>query len=139
MSVDVSVVGVLLAALSAMVIGSLWYSPALFGKQWTKATGVTDKEMKKNMGPIMVAMVMVSLVTAYVLSFFIAYAHHFNGGSWLKAGVETSLMAWVGLAATAVFAHGLFEPKGKNLLFINAGNRLATLLAMGLILGAFMK
>jgi hypothetical protein len=122
-----------------MVIGTAWYSKALFGKQWMKIIGITDKEMKQKMGSVMIGLVLVSLITAYIMSFFVAYAHLYIGGSWIKAGVITALLAWVGFATTTIFAHGLFEPRDKNVLFINTGNRLVTLLAMGLILGAFMK
>jgi len=139
MSVDVSIVGVLLAALSAMVIGAIWYSNALFGKTWMKIIGINDAQMKKKMGSVMVGLMAVSIVTAYVMSYFVAYTHNYIGGSWLKAGVITALLAWVGFATTTVFAHGLFEPRDKQVLYINTGNRLVTLLAMGLILGAFMK
>src|ERR1039458_2328686 len=121
MLTHISILGVLLAAASAMVIGTVWYSPALFGKPWMKITG---SDMKKNVVPIMVALVLISLLTAYVLAHFIVYSHAYTGGSWMKAGVETALWAWLGLAATAIFAHGLFEPRDKKVLYINAGNRL---------------
>ena len=139
MSVHVSFWGVILAALSAMVIGSVWYSSALFGKPWMKIIGLNDKDMKKKMGSVMVGLVVVSLITAFVMSYFIAYTHNFLGDSWLKAGAVTSLLAWFGFSLTTIFAHGLFEPRDKKVLYINSGNRLVTLLAMGLILGAIMK
>ena len=139
MSIHLSLIGIILAVISAMVIGFLWYSPALFGKKWMEIIGLSSAEMKKKSGTVMVELLLVSLVTAYVLSLFIAYTHGYIGGSWLKAGIVASLLAWVGFAATTIFAHGLFEPRDKKVLYINTGNRLATLLAMGLILGAFMK
>ncbi len=139
MDVHVSITGVLVAALSAMVIGAVWYSPALFGKPWMNAIGLTDKEMKKKMGSVMIALIIVSLVTAYVLSLFISYVHNATGDSWMKAALHTSLLAWIGIATTTIFAHGLFEPKDKKVLYINTGNRFVTLLVMGLILSAFLK
>src|SRR5260370_5585159 len=48
---------ILVAAISTMVIGFLWYSPLLFAKPWMKEMGYdpSDKakteEMKKNAGP----------------------------------------------------------------------------------------
>jgi hypothetical protein len=139
MSVHLSVLGIVLAAVSAMVIGTLWYSSALFGKPWMKIIGLSEKEMKKRVGSAMVGLIVVSFVTAIVMSYFIAYTHSFVGGSWLKAGAITSLLAWLGFASTTIFAHGLFEPRDKKVLYINTGNRLVTLFVMGLILGALMK
>ena len=139
MTVHISILGVIMAALSAMIIGSIYYSQAVVGKQWMKMIGIKDKEMKEKFGSVIVSLIVVSLVTAYVLSYFIAYTHAYEGGSWLRAGVVASLLAWIGFGATTIFAHGLFEPRDKKVLYINTGNRLLTLLAMGLILGAFMK
>lgn len=138
MFVGVSALGVILAAVSAMVIGMIWYSKAAFGKQWMSMMGISDKDMRKNMPQAMIALVVISLVTAYVLAQFIVYVHAYMGGSWLGAGFETALWAWLGLAATAIFAHGVFDPRDKKVLYINTGNRLVTLLVMGLIIGAFM-
>ena len=49
------------------------------------------------------------------------------------------LLAGIGFGVTAVFAHGAFESRSKNLLYINAGNRIVTILVMGLIISAFLK
>ncbi len=139
MSVHFSVIGIILAVISAIVVGMVWYSPGVFGKQWMKIIGLSDAQMKKGMAKIMPGVIIVALITAYVLSIFIAYTHGYLGGSWLKAGFVSSLLAWIGFSVTTIFAHGLFEPRDKKVLYINAGNRLVTLVAMGLILGAFMK
>lgn len=138
MVTHISLVRVLLAALSAMVIGMVWYSPALFGRTWRKALGVSDKDMKRRMGQAIAWLVVMSLVTAYVLAHFIVYTHSYMGNSWLTAGTETALWAWLGFAATAIIAHGVFDPRDKAVLYINVGNRLITLLVMGLIIAAFM-
>jgi hypothetical protein len=138
MLVGVSALGVILAAVSAMIIGMIWYNKAVFGKNWMSLMGITDKDMRKNMPQAMIALVVISLVTAYVLAQFIVYVHAYMGGSWLAAGFETALWSWLGLAVTAIFAHGVFDPRDKKVLYINAGNRLVTLLVMGIIIGAFM-
>lgn len=59
--VNVSVAAVLVAALSSMVIGSLWYGP-VFGKQWSQMTGVTQEQMKKSGSYGMVLAVVRSLL-----------------------------------------------------------------------------
>jgi len=130
--------GVILAAASAMVIGMLWYSPNVFGKQWMKIIGLNDKEMKKRTSSAMLMLILAALITAYALSLFIVYFHSYDGGSWLVAGIDTSILAWAGISATTILAHGAFEPRDKKLMYINMGNRLVTLFVMGLIIGAFM-
>jgi len=139
MSIEFSALGIILAVVASIIIGMIWYNQAVFGKDWMKIVGLTDADMRKRMPKIMPGVIIVALITAYVLSIFINYTHGYLGGSWLKAGFVSSLLAWVGFSLTTIFAHGLFEPRNKKALYINAGNRLATLVAMGLILGAFMK
>lgn len=138
MFAHVSVWGVLLAALSALPIGMAWYSNALFGKQWSKVTGVNEKAMKDRMGTAMPIIVGAALVTAYALSLVIVYLHAFTGYSWMMSGIDASLLASIGFAATTLFAHGAFM-NGKKVVLINAGNRVVTLFVMGLIIAAFLR
>jgi len=139
MFASVSVWGVILGGLSAIAVGIIWYSPFLFGKQWGKALGVSEKEMSQDRAKVMPILVIISLLTAYVLSLFTVYFQHFTNDSWVMSGFDTGLLAWVGLAGTALVAHDVFDPRPKSKLYINLGNRLVTLLVMGLIAGAFLK
>lgn len=138
MITHVSVWGIIFAALSAMVIGTIWYAKPFFGKAWMKATGVTDKDMKNSFPMAMPMLIIVSLVTAYVLSLFIKYFQAYHGGSWYKAAIYTALLAFVGLAGTALAGHEAFDKRPKSIFWINLGNRLVTLVVMGLIIAAFM-
>jgi len=139
MFAQVSVWGVLLAAVSAMIVGMLWYSPSMFGKTWMKGIGITDAEMKKKMNGAMPVLIAAALATAYVLSLFTVYFHSYVGGSWVMAGFDTALLAWFGIGLSTIFAHAAFDPRDVKVSYINAGNRLATLVIMGLIIGYFLR
>ncbi|HET7827482.1 MAG TPA: DUF1761 domain-containing protein [Candidatus Saccharimonadales bacterium] len=139
MFAHVSLLGVLLSALSAMVIGTIWYHQAVFGKRWMKAIGLTEAVMKERANAALGMLVIVSLVTAYALSLVTRYLHEYTGDSGVKVGVEAALLVGIGFGVTTILAHGVFEPRDKDVLYINLGNRLVTLLAMGLIIGAFIK
>ena len=43
---EVNYHAVVLAALSAFLLGGLWYSPALFAKQWVALTGQSEEKLK---------------------------------------------------------------------------------------------
>ncbi len=142
MFAPVSIWGVLVGAISAMIVGAIWYGP-LFGKEWSKLTGVSDKAMKAVRPKVMPIIVVVSLLSAYALSLVTVYLHsylHTTGHStgWVVAGLEASLVAGIGFAMTAVFAHGVFH-EDKKLTWINATNRIVTFVIMGLIVGAFLN
>ena len=139
MFAHVSVWGIIVAALAAMVIGAIWYNKTALGKKWMKYIGLSDDGMKKMSSVALPMLMVVSLVTAYALSLVISYLHAYAGGSWMKAGIEASLLASIGFAVTAVFAHGAFDPRDRKVLLINGSNRVVTYGAMGLILAAFLK
>ena len=66
---------VILATLSSMIVGSIWYAPKVFGNYWMKTAGVTPSgKMSDATGPIITTL-LVSFVTAWVLagSVFLAW------------------------------------------------------------------
>jgi hypothetical protein len=138
MSTHVSIIGVLLAAVSAFVIGGLWYSPTFFLKPWMKMVGSSQAEMQKKFGSAMGLMVIGALLTAYILAHFMVYAEAYTGTSGISAGLQVAFWAWLGLALPTVVAGGALEPRNPMLMVIYAGNRLVTLLVMGIVLGLFM-
>lgn len=41
---------ILVAALSAFLVGGMWYSPAVFGKTWMKENGFSEADLKGGNG-----------------------------------------------------------------------------------------
>jgi hypothetical protein len=136
---SISAIGVLLAAVSAMVVGSIYYSPATFLKPWQKMTGTTDADMKKNFGPAMILMFVAALLTAYILAHFMLYAERYTGTTGIMGGLSTAFWVWLGFSLTTIITSGALETRDRMVMVITAGNRLVTLLVMGIILGLFMK
>ena len=98
-----SILGVVLAAVSAFVIGGLWYSPTLFLTPWMKMTGVTEAQMKTRFGSGMAATAVASLLTAYILAHFIAYTAQATGVSGIAGsfvGFNYSTNNFLGLGET---------------------------------------
>src|SRR3977135_2049948 len=68
---------ILVAAISTMVVGFLWYSPLLFAKAWMHEMGYdpNDKarmeEMKKSAGPAYGGSFLASIVSAFTLALFL--------------------------------------------------------------------
>ena len=66
-------IAILVAAVSTMVVGFLWYSPLLFAKAWMREMGYdpNDKarmeEMKKTAGPAYAGSFVASLLSAFTL------------------------------------------------------------------------
>jgi hypothetical protein len=134
----ISILGVILAAASAFIVGSIWYSPKTFLPRWQKITGATDAHMKKSFGMAMAWNGIAALVTSYALAHLISYCDYATGASGISGGVETAFFAWVGLSLTTLIATSSLDPRDKFITVIQGGERLVTLLVMGIILGAFM-
>ncbi len=134
---EINIWAVLLATLSTMVVGSIWYTPKVFGTYWMRVAKVTPSgEAKDAIGPILVTLV-VSLITALVLAGSISIAQHFYEGSFLLNAVITSVILWAGLTAARFVTHDAFEGRPRGLTLLNLAHELVTFLVMGLIIGLF--
>lgn len=138
MEVEVNLMAVLLAAISSMVVGSIWYAKKVFGDTWGKLAGVDMKEWNDKMSwTPMVGMFVLSLVMAYVLAHVTALsASYFTDKTFLYCAISSGFWMWIGFVVPTSVGSGLFEMRRKKLLAINAGNWLVTLLVMGWIIGS---
>lgn len=126
---------VLLAGASSMVVGAIYYSDRLYGKEWKKLAKIDTKKFEKQMPRVMPLMFLAALVTAYFLAYMAFLYHDFFAGSWLCAGVMTSLILWLSASAATLFVHDVMDQRPRRLMVISIANRLFTFLAMGLIIG----
>lgn len=135
MEVQVNYLAVVLAMLSSMIVGSIWYARSVFGNAWIKLAKV---DMSKDRGsafkPIATTAV-VSLITAYVLAHVTYLSNHFFHNSFLSAAVSTAFWMWLGFTATRFITHDAFEGRPAKLTAINVTHELITFLAMGLVIG----
>ena len=129
MAVEINWLGVVLAALSAFVVGGLWYS-LLFAKPWQRAAGVTDEQLLGGRVRAFVGTFLLSLVMAVALAAFVGPS---GAGFGALAGAIAGI-AWVGAAFGVNY---LFEHRSFLLFAINGGYNAVAFTAMGAIVGAF--
>lgn len=135
MEVQVNVWAVLLALVSSLVIGSLWYARSVFGNVWIKLAKI---DMKKDKGsavkPIAITIV-VSFITAYVLAHVTYLSNHFFHHSYLQDAVTTAFWLWLGLTAARIITHDVFEGRPYKLTLLTVSHEFVTLMVMGTIIG----
>lgn len=132
---DINYVAVVLAALSSFVVGMIWYSKPLFGKSWMKLTGMTEKKAQEAQSRAMLSAGVSALLIALVLA-GATYMHNtLLGGTYVSSALMSALWLGVGLQATVLVLHDGFEQRPLKLSLMNAGNQVANLLVMGLIIG----
>lgn len=136
--VEVNLVAVLVAAIVSMVIGALWYSPALFGKLYMKYCDFNEKKLKemkhKNMTKSYLGTFIALLVMAYVLAHFVRYVQ----AATLVDGLAAGFWAWLGFVATVLIGSVLWDEKPFGMFVLHAGHYLVTLLVMGAILAVWV-
>ena len=134
---EINIWAVLLATLSSMVVGSVWYTPKVFGNYWMKVAKVSPSgEAKDAVKPILITLV-VSFVSALVLAGSAAISQHFYGGNFPANTLITAVILWAGFTAARFITHDAFEGRPAGLTVLNCAHELVTLVVMGLIIGLF--
>ncbi len=136
MEVDVNWLAVVLAGLSSLVVGSIFYAKPVFGNTWMKLAKLDGKKMGNGASSIALALVM-SLVTAFIIAHVAAISRPFYEVSALSAALTTAFWLWIGVSLTTVVIHDSFEHRPKALTFLTVAYQFFAMMAMGLIIGLF--
>ena len=132
--VDINLAAVLVAALAFFVVGAVWYSPALFGKQWSAAAKIKESEMRgAGAAPAMIGSFLSYLVAIYAL----AYLSALLGVNNAAEGMTLASIASVGLYTPLALSNALYHKTRRLLWTINTGYVVAGFLVVGAILGAW--
>lgn len=152
---EINFLALLAAAVSALIIGAIWYNPKVFGTAWMKAADMTEEKMQ---GANMAKIFILAFIFAFLLAFALQFITIHQTGALGMVGGDPSLakpsfeafMADYG-TAFRTFKHGalhgtiagifialpilgtnaLFERKGAKYIFINAGYWIVTMAIMG--------
>lgn len=148
----------LVAAISALVVGFIWYNPKVFGNAWMHAAGMTDEQVKGgNMAKIFGLALLFAFLLATALpgivihqmgvfslvggdpsvalpSYEALMADYGEAFRTFKHGALHGVLTGVFIALPIIGTNALFERKGAKYIFINAGYWIVTLGVMGAII-----
>lgn len=133
MTIEVNYWAVIAAAIVNMLVGSLWYSDALFGRRWMALMGKKETDlanMKKEAPKGYFGMFIGSLILSFVLAVFLGY----RGVTGALDGVLVGALAWLGFVFTTMMGTALFESRPRGLFYLNSGFHLVSMVIMGLVL-----
>ncbi|AXG73241.1 DUF1761 domain-containing protein [Flavobacterium arcticum] len=158
---EMNFLAVIVAALSTMVVGAIWYNPKVFGTVWMKETGMTEEKAEgANMFKIFGMAILFAIMISFVLQFsvihqfgslgmiggnpavakpsyeaFIAdYGHAFRT---FKHGALHGFMTGLFLGLPVIGTNALFERKSAKYILINGGYWIICFTIMGGILCAW--
>lgn len=128
---------VLASTVAAIVIGSIWYTPRVFGERWKKWGDVVDPQTSTQaMLPILVSIALAFLL-AWVLAGSVAIAWHFYGGSYFSSALVTALTLWAGFTAGRIITHDVFMGRPSQLTILNISYELVLVVVMSVIIGVW--
>ena len=154
---EINFLAILAAAVSALVVGFIWYNPKVFGTAWMQAADMTEEKIKSgNMAKIFImalifafllAMSIMPMVIhqmgAYSLAqgelgvlpsydaFMADYANEFRT---FKHGAFHGVLAGIFVALPILGTNALFERKGAKYILVNSVYWIVTLGVMGAII-----
>ena len=131
--------GVVVCAVVAMIVGSIWFGRKTFFPIWWKAIGKSDKEGPSAQSPALTwgLLILATFVQAIFMSLMVnAIGSMTPGGHTLASGAMAGFFLWLGFVAPASLTNKLFANQFTAWL-LEAGNHLVTFVLMGAILGAW--
>jgi uncharacterized protein DUF1761 len=127
-------VAVVVAVLPSFVIGSIWYTPAVFGNYWMKQVGLKKKDAE-NVN--MVKFLSLTAVLTFVMVTALATLMCALDLTTPVQGAVFGGLVSLTFSATTRGIHQLFEQKGLGLFLVNVGHDVLFLATAGAIIGAF--
>ncbi|HET8794950.1 MAG TPA: DUF1761 domain-containing protein [Arthrobacter sp.] len=132
---EINVWAVLMAALSTILVGAIWYAPKVFGNYWMRVAEVQASGNPKDViRPILITLV-ASYISAWILAGTATIVQNFYGGSFLVSSLVTAIVLWAGFTACRFIAHDAFESRPIGLTVLNCVHELVTFVVMALIIG----
>ena len=129
-----NIIAILAAIVFNMLIGSLWYSPLLFGKKWMKLINFTEKDIENGMSP---GIIITAIIIALVEGYFINVLQNAIGITSIMNSLLLGVIVWAGFVATTFLNTILYENKPISLYFLNIGHYLVSFIGMSIIINLF--
>ncbi len=155
---EMNFLAILVAAVSALVVGFIWYNPKVFGTAWMKAASMTEEQIKGgNMAKIFGLALLFAFMLAFIMPTIVIHqmgAMSLTGGDPAKAlpsyatfmadygdayrtfkhGALHGFIAGIFIALPILGTNALFERKSAKYILVNSGYWIVTLTIMGAII-----
>ncbi len=127
--------GVLLAVLANLILGTIYYSPAVLGKPWIRLTGAGPDKMKKDQMIFLIAGgALLALFNAGILALLMP---QYEVSSYYQALLFGGIL-WFGFMMPTIVMNNMYQMKPIQLSVIDSGFQLVSILTMSVILYLFL-
>ena len=125
---------VIVCAALNLVVGAIWYSPALFYKAWKNENNLSDEEIKRKAKPALTYTL--AFIFALIISYNLAFFLGDDKTDWVW-GMSAGFLAGFGWSTLIFTIVALFEFRSWRYILINGGYITVYFTLIGLILGAW--
>ncbi len=134
---NINLWSILVASIVSFIIGSIWYSPILFGKEWMTLTGISDGDVQAAKSKGVVKFYILQFIFTIVTFCVLGFAMSVIGTNTASDGAFVGLLAWVGFVLPIGAGNIMWEKKPFKLVLINVISMLLTFVIGGAIIGAW--
>lgn len=134
---DINIWSVIVATVAAFLIGAIWYSPVLFGKEWMELSGQNDKDISRGKTKKVIGYYVIQLITTFVTFVILSFAMSFAGVDTSSDGAIIGILAWLGLILPVHVSSLIWERRAPKLVLINTVGMLLNIVVGGAIIGAW--
>lgn len=134
---DINYLAVIVATLSSMIVGAVFYHPKVFGSGWMRAVGHTSESTEGSSPLLYVVPLVGSFVTAWVLAGAAWISQSFSGGGFFSNTLVTAAILFVGFTAARIVVHDAFDPRKFRATGYTLLNEAITIAVMAIIIGVW--
>lgn len=130
----INVLAIIVAWFINVTLGSFWYSPAGFGKLWSKLSGVDMMKMpKESANKAIISVAIASLVQTAVLAIIVSSL----GVTEIGQAIILGLLLWVGFTAATTVGNNLYSRLSWKFWWLNASFFLIVIVLNTVLLSAW--
>ncbi len=125
---------VLVSVFISIVVGSVWYHPAVFYKQWRATLGQSSENQSQSSVAVLYVF---TIIAALLETIALAFMLRTTGAKNAILGAAFGFMLWLGFIAPTSLMNKLFSGQGWKGWLIETGEHLVYLLIAGAIIGGW--
>jgi hypothetical protein len=102
---DLNWLAVIVATLAYFALGAIWYAPPVFGNLWMRSGGIQVPERPQ------ASFYIAPLLTCLLASIAVGMLAVATASDTVGEGIVLGLVAGIGIALSALFVTGFFDPQ----------------------------
>ena len=102
---DLNWLAVIVATIAYFALGGIWYAPAVFGNLWMRSGGIVTPEQTQ------ASFYVIPFLTCLLATIAAGMLAAATGSDTIGEGIVLGLVTGVGIAFSALFVTGFFDPQ----------------------------